>query len=274
MSHIARIRSALWMIPLAVLAIVFLPTPWMGALFAALLLAGLHEWAGLAQLHKPSHKQGYLLANTALLCLIAWTNDADQLRLLQIILVGGVFWLLSLAWLWQTDFARDNTPKHRALKLLAGSLACIPAWAALVWIHGSAGGPAWTLFAIGLIAAADSGAYVFGVNFGKHKLAPRISPGKSWEGFWGGLLFTVILSLLLMPAFDAPPSDIWRFAVLGLGVALFSVAGDLFESLLKRHAQIKDSSQLIPGHGGLLDRLDSIVSGLVVFALIKYWLAI
>lgn len=274
MSHLTRIRSALWMIPLAVLAILFLPTPWMGALFAALLLAGLHEWAGLAGLQSPLKKPLYLLINAVVMAIIAWTNDAEQTRLLQTVCVGGVFWLLCLIWLWKTDFARDATAHHRNLKLLAGSLACIPAWAALVWIHGSSGGPGWTLFAIGLIAAADSGAYVFGVNFGKRKLAPSISPGKSWEGFWGGLLFTIALALALMPAFDAPLSDIGRYALLGLGVGLFSVVGDLFESLLKRHAHIKDSSQLIPGHGGLLDRLDSIVSGLVVFALIKDWLAI
>ena len=274
MSHRTRIRSALWMIPLAVLAILYLPTPWMGAFFATLLLAGLHEWAGLAQLQGRLQKPLYLLANAVLMGIIAWSNDAEQSRLLQAVYVGGVFWLLSLVWLWQTDFAREPNLRHQNLKLLAGSLACVPAWAALVWIHGSSGGPGWTLFAIGLIAAADSGAYVFGVNFGKRKLAPRISPGKSWEGFWGGLLFTIALALALMPVFDAPRSDMWRYALLGLGVGLFSVVGDLFESLLKRHAQIKDSSQLIPGHGGLLDRLDSIVSGLVVFALIKHWLAI
>lgn len=274
MSHKTRILSALWMIPLAVLTICYLPTPWMGALFAAVLLAGLYEWATLSQLSQDSSKRFYLLGNAVLLCLIAWTNDADQGRLLQAIAVGGVFWCVCLAWLWKMDYARENTPRNRNLKLLAGSLACVPAWAALVWIHGSSGGPGWTLLAIGLIAAADSGAYLFGVNFGKRKLAPRISPGKSWEGFWGGLLTTVAIALLAMPAFDAPMSDAWRYAVLGIGVALFSVVGDLFESLLKRHAQIKDSSSLIPGHGGLLDRLDSIMSGLVVFALIKYWLAI
>jgi phosphatidate cytidylyltransferase len=274
MSHKTRILSALWMIPLAVLTICYLPTPWMGALFAAVLLAGLYEWTTLSQLYQDSSKRFYLLGNAVLLCLIAWTNDADQGRLLHAIAVGGVFWCVCLAWLWKMDFARENTPRNRNLKLLAGSLACVPAWAALVWIHGSSGGPGWTLLAIGLIAAADSGAYLFGVNFGKRKLAPRISPGKSWEGFWGGLLTTVAIALLAMPAFDAPMSDAWRYAVLGIGVALFSVVGDLFESLLKRHAQIKDSSSLIPGHGGLLDRLDSIMSGLVVFALIKYWLAI
>ncbi|MBP7891774.1 MAG: phosphatidate cytidylyltransferase, partial [Arenimonas sp.] len=169
---------------------------------------------------------------------------------------------------------RESCNRNRFAKLLVGMLACVPAWAALVWIHGSDGGPAWTLFAIGLVAAADSGAYIFGVNFGKHKLAPNISPGKSWEGFWGGLGVTLALALVCMPLFDAPWSDFWRYGLLGLLTGVFSVFGDLFESLMKRHACIKDSSALIPGHGGLLDRLDSIVSGLVVFALVKYGLAL
>ena len=274
MSHRKRIQSALWMIPLAIAAIWFLPSPWMGAFMALLLLAGLHEWCALAGLESPLAKWRYLAANAVVVAAIAWTDDADHRNLLFATAVGGVFWLLVPLWLWRFDFARAGTSGNRRLKLLAGSLACVPAWAALVWIHGSNGGPGWTLFAIGLVAAADSGAYVFGVNFGKHKLAPNISPGKSWEGFWGGLLVTVALATGCMPLFDAPLSDIWRYALLGLLTGLFSVAGDLFESLMKRHACIKDSSALIPGHGGLLDRLDSIVSGLVVFALVKYGLAL
>ncbi len=274
MSHSKRIRSALWMIPLAMGAILFLPTPWMGAFMAVLLLAGLHEWCALAGLDRPQAKWTYLAANAALVAAIAWTDDAAHRNLLAAIAIGGAFWLLVPLWLWKFDFAREPGAHNRHLKLLAGMLACVPAWAALVWLHGNDGGPAWTLFAIGMVAAADSGAYLFGVNFGKHKLAPNISPGKSWEGFWGGLLVTLLLAISCMPLFDAPWSDLWRYALLGLLTGLFSVFGDLFESLMKRHACIKDSSALIPGHGGLFDRLDSIVSGLVVFALVKYGLAL
>lgn len=274
MSHRARLKSALWMIPLAVAAVLYLPTPWMGALMAAVLLAGLHEWTGMAGLHPPRAKQLYLLFNAALMAALAWTDGPGHRGLWLACLAGGVFWLLAALWLWRFDFLRERSIRSRALKLLAGTLACVPAWAALVWIHGSPQGPVWTLFVIGLIAAADSGAYLFGVNFGKHKLAPNISPGKSWEGFWGGLAATVALAALCLPLFNSPNADYARFALLGLAVGVFSVVGDLLESLLKRHAGIKDSSSLIPGHGGLLDRLDSIVSGLVVAALVKFWLGL
>lgn len=272
MSHRTRIRSALWMIPLAILAILFLPTPYLAALMAVLLLAGLYEWAALSPIADKTHKLMYLLFNALIITVIAWLDDAGHTALKLTTLIGGIFWIYAALWLWRFNFARDITRQNTAIKLLAGSLACIPAWTALVWLHGSPQGPAWTLAAVGLIAAADSGAYLFGVNFGKRKLAPNISPGKSWEGFWGGLLCTVLLALACMPYFTEGWHAWAAFALLGLLTGIFSVIGDLFESLMKRHAQIKDSSSLIPGHGGLLDRLDSIVSGLTVFALAKFWL--
>lgn len=274
MSHQTRIRSALWMIPIAIAAILYLPSPYLGALMAMLLLAGLYEWANLAHVGNKTHKLLYLLFNALVITLIAWFDDADHMLLKLMTLVGGLFWLFSGLWLWRFNFARENNPQNNAVKLLAGSLACIPAWTALVWLHGEPNGPAWTLAAIGLIAAADSGAYLFGVNFGKRKLAPNISPGKSWEGFWGGLVCTTLLAVLYMFLFNGANHTVLAFALLGAVTGVFSVVGDLFESLMKRHAQIKDSSSLIPGHGGLLDRLDSIVSGLVAFALLKFWLGL
>lgn len=274
MSLRARLQSALWMIPLAVLAILFLPTPYMAGLMALVVLGGLHEWAGLAGVSGHSKKLLYVFANAVVIAALAWTDTPDNTGMKSAVLLGALFCLVSLAWLRHYTFAREQNLRNTAIKLVAGSLSCIPAWAALVLLHGGDDGPTWTLFAIGMIAASDSGAYLFGVNFGKRKLAPNISPGKSWEGFWGGLFTTTAFALLCMPLFDGGFADAWRFAVLALATALFSVSGDLFESLLKRHAQVKDSSSLIPGHGGMLDRLDSIVTGLTVFTLAKFWLAL
>ncbi|MBP6299198.1 MAG: phosphatidate cytidylyltransferase [Arenimonas sp.] len=273
MSHKTRILSALWMIPLAVLAILYLPTPYFGAVMALILMAGLYEWAALANVQNKVHKLLYLLFNAAIFALIAFLDNPSHLVLKLCASMGGIFWLLCLFWLWQFNFARAPNAFNRFLKLSAGSLACIALWAAMIWLHSSAQGPIWTLIAIGVIAAADSGAYVFGVNFGKNKLAPNISPGKSWEGFWGGLVCAIILALICMQ-FMGTSASAWKFAVLGLLTGLFSVVGDLLESLLKRHAAIKDSSSLIPGHGGLLDRLDSILSGVVIFTLVKFWLGL
>ena len=273
MSHKTRILSALWMIPLVIVAILYLPTAYFGSVIAIVLLSGLYEWATLAHVKSAPSKLLYLLFNAILLCLIAYFDDLQHSALIITTFCGGFFWLLSLFWLWKYNFARTSNTFNNNLKLIAGSLACIPLWSALIWLHSSEQGPIWTLIAIGLIVAADSGAYLFGVNFGTHKLAPNISPGKSWEGFWGGLFCAILLSLICMLLLDSSVAY-WKFMVLGLLTALFSVVGDLFESLLKRHAAIKDSSSLIPGHGGLLDRLDSIFSGLVIFTLVKFWFGV
>jgi phosphatidate cytidylyltransferase len=274
MSLRARLQSAMWMIPLAVLAILYLPTPYMAGIMALVVLGGLHEWAGLSGISGKRDKLLYVLANAIVIAVLAWTDTPDNTGLKSTVLIGALFCLVCLAWLKHFNFGREPSIRNRNIKLAAGSLSCIPAWAALVLLHGGSDGPAWTLFAIGMIAASDSGAYLFGVNFGKRKLAPNISPGKSWEGFWGGLFTTTAFALLCMPLFTDGVADSWRFALLGLATALFSVSGDLFESLLKRHARVKDSSGLIPGHGGILDRLDSIVSGLTVFTLAKFWLGL
>ncbi|MBC7657234.1 MAG: phosphatidate cytidylyltransferase, partial [Frankiaceae bacterium] len=157
----------------------------------------------------------------------------------------------------------------------AGSLSVIPAWAALCWLHMTgANGPDWALYALLIVWLADTGAYFVGVRFGKHKLAPRISPGKSWEGFAGGLLATTLLAVGALPVLGLAWNLLPSLLLLTLVATLFSVAGDLFESLLKRHAGAKDSSHLIPGHGGVLDRLDSLLAALPIFAVGKFWLGL
>ena len=125
------------------------------------------------------------------------------------------------------------------------------------------------MFALLIVWVADSGAYFAGVRFGKNKLAPRISPGKSWEGFFGGIAATVVLAVLSFSILGLAPASLPALLLLTVVTTLFSVAGDLFESLLKRHAGAKDSSHLIPGHGGMLDRVDSLLAALPVFMLGK-----
>jgi phosphatidate cytidylyltransferase len=136
----------------------------------------------------------------------------------------------------------------------------------------AARGPLWLLFALLLIWAADSGAYFAGVRFGRRKLAPRISPGKSWEGLFGGLAAAMLLSAAMLHWLGLGWAQLPELLLLTVVIVLVSVVGDLFESLLKRHAGAKDSSQLIPGHGGVLDRIDSLLAALPVFVLGKIWL--
>jgi phosphatidate cytidylyltransferase len=126
---------------------------------------------------------------------------------------------------------------------------------------------AWLLLlAIAIIVLADVGGYIAGNLLGKHKLAPIISPGKTWEGFAGGLLLQLPLIAALL--WLLPDTEIKNWLILVFPVALYSVLGDLFESMVKRQSGVKDSSQLLPGHGGVLDRIDGIMAGMPLFALL------
>jgi len=136
----------------------------------------------------------------------------------------------------------------------------------LIWIPKS---PAQVLGFFILIWMADTAAYVFGSLFGKHKLAPNISPGKTWEGFLCSCIITVGLAIGLsyIPFFQSAGLELWQWIVIALLTEVFGLMGDLIESLFKRKAGVKDSGNIIPGHGGVLDRVDSIL-----FATLPVWL--
>ncbi|WP_338036112.1 phosphatidate cytidylyltransferase [Halomonas binhaiensis] len=146
----------------------------------------------------------------------------------------------------------------------------MPTWIGFNVLRDSGG--VWLLFVLLLVWCADTGAYFFGRAFGKRKLAPKVSPGKSWEGVLGGMGVTAFLAVIfsLWQSLDLGATIV--LVVVTLGVTLTSVLGDLLESMLKRHRGLKDSSQLLPGHGGILDRIDSLTAAVPVFALFFSWL--
>ena len=261
-----RIIAAAVMAPVAILSVLYLPTPYLAGLVAAIMMLGLWEWALLSGLQETLPRACYLVANALVMVALVWAAGPKLYTLKLISVIGAAWWLLALLWLKNFQFAAGDSAFSRALKLLAGSLSVIPAWSALCWLHQSQPrGPGWALFAVAIIWAADTGAYFVGVRFGKHKLAPRISPGKSWEGFFGGIAASLLLALIALPLLHLGWPSAPAFLLLTFVTMLISVAGDLFESLLKRHASIKDSSDLIPGHGGVLDRLDSLLAALPIF---------
>ena len=260
MSRHTRIIAAAIMAPVAIAAVLWLPSPLLAALIAAVMMIGLWEWTLLAGLRQTASRMAYLAVNAGLMAALAWSAGRGLFPLKLVSLLGVGWWLLALIWLSRFEFASSDNAGNRAIKLLAGTLCVIPAWCALVWLHASSPhGPAWALFALLVVWSADTGAYFVGVRYGKRKLASRISPGKSWEGFWGGLGLSLLLSFAAWPALGLTLGNWPALAMVTLLAALASVLGDLFESLLKRHASIKDSSDLIPGHGGVLDRLDSML---------------
>lgn len=271
-----RVIAALLMAPLAIVAILLLPTPWMAAAAAVLFLAGLWEWLKLAEVDDTLHRTILLLLNLVLMVLMVWASQGSFV-LFQLVAVAGVaWWLLALLWLRFYNFASDHDTHARVFKLAAGTLATLAAWCALVLIHGgqSAGGNPpmghrWLLTALVIVWAADSGAYFAGRHFGRHKLSPRISPNKTVEGLVGGLLAGLVAGLAFGWYAGATVAQLPALALVIFATVLFSVVGDLFESLLKRHVGAKDSGSLIPGHGGILDRIDGVLAALPVFLLGK-----
>lgn len=176
-----------------------------------------------------------------------------------------IFWLLIAPFWLRSRWELRNPP----LLVLLGLVLLLPTWVALVAIR--AHGPEWLLLVLGGVALADIAAYFSGRRFGKRKLALEISPGKTWEGAWGAMVAVTILvpgALLLSGAVSFLPTPVLFvvFVVAMPFLVLLSIAGDLFESLLKRQSGFKDSSNLLPGHGGVLDRIDSYVSTLPLVA--------
>jgi len=261
-----RILTALVMLPLAVCATLFLPTPWLAALSALILLAALREWCLLLGV-RGLECTVLLVLNLLLMALLVWVSKGTLALFRLSVLVGVIFWLLVPLWLRKAQFGAGFNRLAHMLKLLAASLMIIPAWTALVLLHTA--GPLWLLTALAITWAADSGAYFVGRTSGRRKLAPYISPNKTVEGVYGGLVAGMLTAFILGLWVVPTVGNLGWLVLVAAFTVLASVVGDLFESLIKRHAGVKDSSRLIPGHGGLLDRLDAIFAALPVFALGK-----
>jgi phosphatidate cytidylyltransferase len=220
-----------------------------------------------------------LVAHLALMVAIVWASRSASgysYVLFQLAsVIGVVWWLLALMWLRNYDFASNHQTWARFFKLAAGALAVIPAWCALAWIHaGEPDGHIWLFTALAIVWAADSAAYFAGRHFGGtlfkgRKLAPRVSPNKTLEGLIGGILAGIVIGVCGALLAGASGAQMPAVALVALAATLASVVGDLYESLLKRHAGVKDSGHLIPGHGGILDRIDGVLAALPVFAMGK-----
>jgi phosphatidate cytidylyltransferase len=185
-----------------------------------------------------------------------------------ILLGAGVAWcLLACLWLRYFAFAAAPTMENRVLKSAVSSLAIFPAWVAILSIHRSLPyGQYWALLALLIVWAADIGAYFSGRFLGKRKLAPRISPRKTWAGAWGALIAGILVAIIGGMLLKLHGGKLLSLAVLAALTSIAAIIGDLIESLMKRHAEVKDSGHVFPGHGGLLDRLDSVFTALPVFA--------
>lgn len=260
-----RVITGIVLIVIVVFGIL-IATPPIFAIFSLIVLVSLGgwEWARLVSLVE-NKKNYFIAAMLAISVLVYWSNSLRWLA----IIFGTLVWFGILALLFtyvkNTSLYKENIYLLRA----AAFLVLIPAWAALITLHQYY--PSLVLYLILLVAIADSGAYFSGKAFGKNKLAPELSPGKTREGMLGGLAGAIIWSILGAIFFGLSRSDWFFFIFLSTVVALLSVSGDLFESLIKREAGQKDSGDILPGHGGILDRIDGLLAALPLFALGIFW---
>ncbi|HSA90218.1 MAG TPA: phosphatidate cytidylyltransferase [Burkholderiales bacterium] len=246
-----RAGTAAVLLAALVAALFLLPRAGIVALMALIAAAAALEWARLCALSAPLYAAGAVAA----LLLASWLEAAQP-----VFVLAAAFWLLAApAWLWL-----GVRPGHRGALAAAGLIVLVPAALAMVVLE-----PAEALLVLAVAWIADTAAYVAGTRWGRRKLAPAISPGKTWEGAAGGLIggaaYAMILSLILA---GAQATRMAAFVGAAALLVTVSIVGDLFESAAKRQAGVKDSGALLPGHGGVLDRIDSAAAILPLAALV------
>jgi len=251
-----RVITALVLAPFVFLVILGVPHSITAAVLSLLVLAGAWEWSAFPGFTQHSARLGYV-AFIAACVAAAWSIGVDNAQLDLLLYAALAWWMLALLWI-----ALAPGKVNRATAAVAGLFVLVPVWLALVRLHALR--PQLLLFLLLLVVAADIGAYFAGRRFGEHKLAPKVSPGKTWEGVFGGLLAAALMAAVGVWWFKM---NTVPFMALCVVVAVASVVGDLTESLFKRHAGLKDSGSLLPGHGGVLDRVDSVTAAAPVFVI-------
>ncbi len=251
-------------------ATLVLPNSWFALLIAAFVLVGAWEWSGLAGWPSAGRRLAYCAVSTLVLLGAGWLLQSKG-GAWAVLLAGLVWWLVALAWVVRFQQGQTvDAMNYPLVRLIAGWLILVPSWAAVVHLHSvAASGPWLVLYLVFLVATADSAAFFVGKRLGSRRLASNVSPGKSLEGVAGALLGAAIFAIAAGLAFGSVP--LLGFAVLSLITVLVSIVGDLTESVFKRRAGLKDSGSIVPGHGGILDRIDSYTAAAPIFVLGTFW---
>ena len=256
-----RLITGFTLAPLVVAGFVLLNSLWFAVMIGAIVGLAAWEWARLAGTQSQAGRVGYALLVVLLLAGLYFDTSPVHF----ILLIAAGWWLLATVLVLR--YPQGQGQRSGYLVHLYGLLVLLPAWYGLVWLRGQEGG-LWLLLAVVIMVwAADIGAYFAGKQFGRHKLRPLVSPGKTIEGLLGGVLLTQVLAVAAMVWLGWSPASLAIGMLVTLVIVLFSVVGDLIESLFKREQGLKDSSNLLPGHGGIMDRIDSLTAAIPLFAL-------
>jgi len=267
-----RIVTALVMAGLFLAAITLLPLPGLAVLFGVLIGLGAWEWSRLAGWRNPALRALYVLLVTMVMVALYWFcqlgGQPPREKVQPLLGVACLWWSFALLWIrGYPGSAALWSP--RVTRSAMGLLVLVPGWLSAVYILSFPRGP-WLMVAMVLVvAAADIGAYFTGVRFGRHSLAARVSPAKTWEGFWGGVAACAVLAVVLWYCLPNEFGHVGLSSVIVVVVitGLVSVIGDLTVSMVKRESGVKNTGSLLPGHGGVLDRLDSLCGAAPVFCL-------
>ncbi len=233
---------------------------------ALILMLGAWEWARISGINNQIARTSYSLVVGLIIVLITYLIHSN-INLLEIVLyITTSWWVISLGWLFVTEksglkvadiYSRTVITRN----LLIGVLVLGGSFVSIIGMHQSEHYGAYFIFTLLiLIWVADTAAYFSGKAFGKHKLAVSISPGKTWEGVFGALIATIFVAVIIAWYFDFSNINTVLFTLIAVVSIIFSVVGDLLESMFKRKTNVKDSSQILPGHGGILDRIDSLIA--------------
>ncbi len=256
-----RILTAFVLIVLVLLALLLLPEVWFALLTAAIMIASAWEWSRLMGLISIPKRVVYLIC-TAMVFFGALLVPQGL-----ILIVAAVTWLIPLYFVFNYEEFQRFWSVGKLVPAITGIWILLACWLGLNLIRIDEEGPSYLLLLLLLVWGADTGAYFAGKRFGKHKLAPQISPGKTVEGMIGGTVAVLIVALI---GSWLLPMDSWQrvgLIVLSVLTGFVSLLGDLFESMVKRQIGVKDSGQWLPGHGGLLYRIDSLIAAAPIFAL-------
>ncbi|MBL4606394.1 MAG: phosphatidate cytidylyltransferase [Pseudomonadales bacterium] len=263
-----RIITALILVPLVLGGIFYLPPEKFSYALIAVMLIAAWEWSNMIGVENPYGRLLYLLFCFGAIQAFALINQP------------WLYGLVVLAWcffiFWVVSYPRtvDRWARGLVFQGAVGLIVIVPTWGALSLIQAMDNGPWWLMFLMGIVWGADTGAYFVGRKFGRNKLAPNVSPGKSIEGVVGGLATTGLLGVFVWLIATLPGLSSSSLLVFVMVVTAVSVLGDLFESMMKRHRGIKDSGNILPGHGGILDRIDSLTAASPFFLFGLYLLGL
>jgi phosphatidate cytidylyltransferase len=274
-----RIITALILAPLALFAILYLPLFSFQIMIALVMGLGAWEWSSMSGMTRTFTKSAYAALVVAICLILSIMLPTDliwyqgQLNSLYtyILSVAAIWWVVSLAMIIAYPNYTSVWYTSKILRGIFGLLTLIPTWVAVVTLRTSLFdidpyyGASLIFYVLGIVWAADIGAFFVGVKFGKHKLRPEVSPGKTYEGLMGGVFASSAIIAFAALHYQVDPSRIWLHILVGALTVGVSALGDLNESMFKRCAGIKDSGKLLPGHGGVMDRIDSLTAAFPVF---------